>query len=81
MDNKLTLKLDRSIISQAKMYAKSKNVSLSQLIETYLSFLTAPDTRGEVTPLVKSLSGIAKVSSGYDPEKEYKKHLKNKYTK
>lgn len=36
MDTKLTLKLDNSIIQQAKSYAKEKNTSLSKLIESYL---------------------------------------------
>jgi hypothetical protein len=39
MDSKLTLKLDNSIIEQAKNYAKDKNTSLSKLIESYLGKL------------------------------------------
>ena len=56
MDTKLTLKLDRSIIEQAKTYAKKKNTSLSQLIESYLGLLVDPKESKEVTPLVKGLS-------------------------
>lgn len=81
MDTKLTLKLDSSIIENAKIYAKSKNVSLSQLIETYLSLLTNPKGDDEVTPLVKSLSGVIKLPRDYDYKSEYKKHLKDKYLK
>ena len=40
MDTKLTLSLDKSVIEQAKDYAKSNKVSLSRLIESYLSSLT-----------------------------------------
>ena len=36
MDTKLTLKLDREIIEEAKKYAREKNISLSKLIESYL---------------------------------------------
>ena len=83
MDTKLTLKLDNAIIEQAKSYAKKKNTSLSKLIELYLSLLI--DSNGnqtmEVTPLVKSLSGVVKLPKNYDFKKNYKKHLLNKYSK
>lgn len=82
MDNKLTLKLDDQVIERAKIYARKKNTSLSKLIESYLEILTAsgkndPD---EVTPLVKSLSGILS-SSKTDPKKDYRSHLIKKYSK
>ena len=79
MKTKLTLKLDSSIMENAKIYARSKNVSLSQLIATYLSLLTHPKVDGEVTPLVKSLSGVIKLPRQYDFKAEYKKHLEDKY--
>ena len=81
MDTKLTLKLDHSIIEQAKMYAKEKNTSLSQLIESYLGLLVDPKESPEVTPLVKSLSGVVNLPKNFDYKKEYKKHLLNKYAK
>jgi hypothetical protein len=81
MDTKLTLKLDHSIIEQAKIYAKNKNTSLSKLIETYLGLLVDPKENQEVTPLVKSLSGVVNSPKNFDYKKDYKKHLLNKYTK
>lgn len=81
MDTKLTLKLDNSIIEQAKNYAKNKNTSLSKLIESYLSKLVKPNEATEVTPLVKSLSGVVDLPNNFDSKKEYKKHLINKYSK
>ncbi len=81
MDTKLTLKLDHSIIEQAKNYAKDKNTSLSKLIESYLGKLVTPIDTHEVTPLVKSLSGVIDLPKSLDTRKEYKKHLLNKYTK
>jgi len=77
MDTKLTLKLDNSIIEQAKTYAKKKNTSLSKLIESYLGLLVEPKDSQEVTPLVKSLSGVVDLPKNFN----YKKHLLNKYTK
>jgi len=81
MDTKLTLKLDNSIIEQAKNYAKDKNTSLSKLIESYLGKLVTPNNTHEVTPLVKSLSGVVDLPNNYDAKKEHKKHLFNKYAK
>jgi predicted ATP-dependent Lon-type protease len=81
MDTKLTLKLDSSVIENAKVYAKMKKVSLSQLIEAYLNVLTGPKDQQDVTPLVKSLSGVVKLPDNYDYKKEYQKHLSGKYSK
>jgi hypothetical protein len=81
MDSKLTLKLDNSVIEQAKTYAKKKNTSLSKLIESYLGLLVDPQDSQEVTPLVKSLSGVVDLPKNFDYKKDYKKHLTNKYAK
>lgn len=81
MDTKLTLKLNSQIIEQAKAYAKSKNTSLSKLIETYLDLLVDPKTEHEITPLVKSLSGVINLPKNFDTKEAYKKHILNKYSK
>ncbi len=55
MAKKLTLNINESMIERAKIYAKSNNISLSKLIESYLSVLTNNKTeKEEITPLVKS---------------------------
>lgn len=79
MNTKLTLKLDNSIIEQAKSYAKVKNTSLSKLIESYLGKLVESNSTHEVTSLVKSLSGTVDLPENIDYKKEYKKHLVTKY--
>jgi hypothetical protein len=81
MDTKLTLKLDSSVILKAKTYAKKKNTSLSKIIESYLGLLVEPQNMQEVTPLVKSLSGVIDLPKNLDYKKDYKKHLTNKYAK
>ena len=80
MDTKLTLKLDNTIIEQAKTYAKKKNTSLSKLIESYLGLLVGPKDNQDVTPLVKSLSGVIDLPKNLDYKKDYKKHLLNNFT-
>ena len=83
MDNKLTLKLDNQIIEKAKIYARKKNMSLSKLIESYLQFLTTNSNSesNEISPLVKSLSGIMNAAKTIDSKEAYKKHLSKKYSK
>lgn len=82
MDTKLTLKLNNKVIERAKTYAKKKNTSLSHLIETYLDYLTHPkDDKDEITPLVKSLSGIIDLPKDFDHKRNYKNHILNKYSK
>jgi hypothetical protein len=59
MDKKLTLSLNSNIIETAKSYAKSNNISLSKLIESYLDSLTQQTQKEtEITPLVKTLAEL-----------------------
>ena len=82
MDTKLTLKLDSFVIERAKNYARKKNTSLSQLIETYLNFLTNPKNENDdVTPLVRSLSGVIDLPKDFDSKASYKSHLLKKYSR
>jgi hypothetical protein len=84
MDNKLTLKLDNQIIERAKTYARKRNTSLSKLVESYLEFLTTGHSSHEgqeVTPLVKSISGVIDPDASLDYKASYKKHLTKKYSK
>jgi hypothetical protein len=79
MDTKLTLKLDQGVIEQAKTFAKEKNTSLSKLIENYLSLLIEHDRNFEVTPFVKSISGVVDLPDNFDYKSEYQKHVTSKY--
>jgi hemerythrin superfamily protein len=82
MDNKLTIKLDHKVIEDAKTYARKRKTSLSKLIESYLQHLTSgsPSEEDDITPLVKSLSGMVKDSNWEEAEQAYKDHLKKKYS-
>jgi len=81
METKLTLKLNREVIERAKTYAKMKNTSLSRLVESYLGLLVEPDEQTEITPLVKSLSGVVDLPAKFDHKTTYRKHILNKYSK
>jgi hypothetical protein len=80
MDKKLTLSLDQEVIEKAKLYAFSNNVSLSKLIEAYLSSLTnARNSEGKITPLVKNLSGVIYLPDNFDESDSYSDYLTDKY--
>jgi hypothetical protein len=80
MDTKLTLRLEQDIIEKAKEYAKSNRISLSKLIENYLLHIIEDNsTTDQITPLVKSLSGIIDLSSDFDHQKGYTDFLTDKY--
>ncbi|NJY62862.1 hypothetical protein HC174_08845 [Salinimicrobium sp. CDJ15-81-2] len=80
MDKKLTLSLDKTIIESAKNYAKSNNISLSKLIESYLTTLTKRRRNStEITPLVESLSGVISLDKDFDIKDAYADYLIEKY--
>jgi uncharacterized protein YfcZ (UPF0381/DUF406 family) len=80
MDTKLTIRLDNSVIERAKSYARSQNISVSRMIESYLDSVTQIKSKEiEITPLVKSLSGVIKIEADFDFKKDYGDHLSEKY--
>lgn len=80
MDKKLTLSLNKSIIESAKDYAKSNDISLSKLIESYLSTLVKRNkSPTEITPLVESLSGVIILDKDFDVKDAYADYLLEKY--
>lgn len=82
MDTKLTLKLDETVIRKAKVFAQREHKSLSHLVENYFKVITAKKKETEkedVSPLVKSLSGVIKLKEGEDVKEEYTNYLTGKY--
>lgn len=83
MNTKLTLTIEDSVIEKAKTYAKSKERSLSDLIENYLRALTKGSNSNksisELTPTVKSLKGAFKSPQSFDYKKELSQILSEKH--
>ena len=51
------------------------------MIESYLDSFTKPDSDDiEITPLVKSLSGVVSLSEDYDYKKAHTEYLIRKYS-
>jgi macrodomain Ter protein organizer (MatP/YcbG family) len=82
MPSKLTLSIDKEIIARAKKYAQKRNTSLSDLIENYLVSVTSkqPSVDVEISPLVKSLSGVLNAENSADHKKNYSEYLSGKYS-
>jgi hypothetical protein len=81
MNTKLTLTIEQTIINKAKIYAKGKGHSLSDIIENYLKVITKEEVKSEIeiTPIVRSLKGSFKAPSSFDYKKELAKKLSDKY--
>ncbi len=80
MNTKLTLTIEKSIIERAKIYAKGKGRSLSEIIENYLKAITTEQRIAEdISPLVNSLRGSFKSPESFDYKKELSKGLSEKY--
>jgi len=80
MDAKLTLKLDKYVIEQAKAYASSNKRSLSRIIESYLKSLIDRNKNDdeldiEISPFVKSMSTGVKIPTDLDYKSEFLDHL------
>lgn len=74
-ETKLTVRVPRSLLENAKRYAEANDTTLTALIEAYLRHIPA-QTPLENAPLVQRLSGI--LSQQVSPE-DYRKHLEEKY--
>jgi hypothetical protein len=74
-DTKLTVRISRDIIENAKRYAAENNTTLTKLIEAYLSSIPAHPSF-EDAPIVRRLSGTL---SPDVTVQDYKDHLEEKY--
>ena len=81
MDTKLTLSIDKDVAHRAKIYARSKGRSLSDLVENYLKLLTKNTSieDSELTQRVKSLLGCISLPEDFDYKKEKADYLAYKY--
>lgn len=84
MDAKLTLKLNKVVIEQAKEYAASHKRSLSRIIEAYLKSLVSHDDGNandelQISPFVKSMFTGINIPADIDYKEEYSNYLTKKY--
>lgn len=81
MDTKLTLKLNREVIEKAKRYTTEKKLSLSRVIENYLSALTSDKANEDfqISAFVKSISSGVEIPADYDYRKDRANDFDEKY--
>ncbi len=81
MDAKLTLSIDKDVTRRAKVYARTKGRSLSDLVENYLKLLTRDSAIKDTdySPRVKSLLGSVNLPLDFDYKKELGDALVKKY--
>jgi uncharacterized protein DUF6364 len=73
---KLTLSVDTKVVSRAKQYAKRRGVSISKMVEAYLTAVAEPSSIEKgATPILRSVRGVLKKAD----IGEYRKHLAAKY--
>ncbi len=81
MTTKLTLSVDKQVVRRAKRYAQGQKKSLSELVTTYLDFISSRAAEApEIDPEVLELSGnipMDKIPDIKDPKYQYlkEKHL------
>ena len=75
-ETKLTVRLPRELLENAKRYARKQNTTVTNLISEYLRRMPASLDILEDAPIVRRLSGtLSKNVSVAD----YKKHVETKY--
>ena len=73
---KLTLSVDNRVVLRAKQYAKRRGVSVSEMVETYLSAVaTPPSSTMGAAPVLRSVRGVLK----HADINQYRKHVAAKY--
>jgi Family of unknown function (DUF6364) len=73
---KLTLNVNARVVARARQYAKLQGVSVSQMVEAYLSAVAEPPAHApDTAPILRSVRGVLRNA---DIE-EYRKHLAAKY--
>ncbi len=78
MDTKLTLRMNDSVIRHAKLEAKQRGKSVSQMFREFIDLLrSSPPKPDAMPPITASLAGLLK---GHRvSEMDYKKHLLEKH--
>lgn len=83
MNTKLTLSLEKTVIEDAKSYAKKTGRSLSEMVENYFKSLVSKSAtdfdENEIDQSLKELVGIIELPPDFDVKKARDEHYKEKY--
>ncbi len=76
MDTKLTVRVQRHLLANAKRYAQAHQTTLTELISTFLEQLPFESDVLDHAPVVRRLTGSLSPDASIE---DYKKHLEDKY--
>ncbi len=76
MDTKLTVRVPRHLLANAKRYAQAYQTTLTELISTYLQHIPTESEDLDQAPVVRRLTGLLSPDVSSD---DCKKHLEDKY--
>jgi len=72
MKERLNLTIDAELVASIKAYAASKQMSVSELVESYFRTVTKPLQRKNIVDLVDGLEGVAnELPASFDMEARY----------
>jgi len=78
METKLTLRLDEKLIESAKIEARNRGTSLSQMVADYFRGISSPGGASKaLPPVTASLWGAVKGQKLN--RSQYRRHLEDKY--
>jgi len=80
MNTKLTLRLDDSLIAQAKKFALAEGKSISQIVADYFKAIQTHSgtEKQQIGPITSRLAGCLRDAEV--GEDDYKKHLERKFS-
>jgi hypothetical protein len=78
METKLTVRVPRKLLENAKRYANTHNTTLTKLVSAYFQRIPTESESLDHAPVVRRLTGL--LSDRVSVE-DYKKHLDKKYGK
>lgn len=79
MNSKLTLSIDKSVITSAKKYAKTHQISVSKLVENYLKFVSQDKSEKiKINTILNDMKTGVRVPNEINYKDQYRNHLENK---
>lgn len=69
--SKLTIRLNRRLIEDAKRYATQHQTTVTQLVTAYLRYLTSHTQTSDDFPILRRLSGILPADVSTDAYQDY----------
>ena len=76
MDSKLTVRVPKHLLANAKRYAQAHKTTLTALITVYLQQIPDDSEGLDFTPLVRQMTGLLSPEASFD---DYKQHLEDKH--